>query len=87
MKFRRLDGDHGLYVRGSGDNLIMLAVNVDDVVIAYAGSEAAMKAGFMEELKRVYEIKDVGPISFCLGVRVQRDETTGSITMSMPAYI
>ena len=21
LKFRRLDGDHGLYVRGSGDNL------------------------------------------------------------------
>ena len=46
-----------------------------------------MKAGFMAELQRVFEIKDVGPISFCLGVRVQRDESTGSITMSMPAYI
>ena len=47
----------------------MLAVYVDDVVIAYTGSEAVMKAGFMEELKLAFEIIDVGPISFCLGVR------------------
>ena len=46
-----------------------------------------MKAGFMAELQRVFDIKDVGPISFCLGVRVQRDEHSGSITLSMPAYI
>jgi hypothetical protein len=64
LKFRRLDGDHGLYVRGSGANLVILAVYVDDVVIAYAGSEAAMKAGFMAELQRAFDIKDIGPISF-----------------------
>ncbi len=67
--------------------MIILAVYVDDVVIAYAGSEAAMKAGFMAELQRAFDIKNIGPISFCLGVRVQRDEQSGSITLSMPAYI
>jgi hypothetical protein len=87
LKFCRLDGDHGLYARGAGDTLIMLAVYVDDVVIAYAGSEEAMKAGFMEELKLAFYIKDIGPITFCLGVRVQRNDVTGSITLSMPAYI
>ncbi len=57
----------------------------DDLVIVYASDETAMKTGFMLELKRIYEIKGVGPISFCLGVRVQRDEQSGSITMSLSA--
>ncbi len=45
--------------------MIILAVYVDDVVIAYAGSEAEMKAGFMAELQRAFDITD--PISFCFG--------------------
>jgi hypothetical protein len=58
-------------------------------VVAYAGDKAAMKAGFMAVLHRAYEMKDVGLISFCVGVRVQRDEHSHSITitLSMPAYI
>ena len=45
MGFRRLDSEHGIYIRGTGNDLIMLAVYVDDIVIAHRCSKSDIKVG------------------------------------------
>ena len=34
-----------------------------------------------------FEIKDIGDLKFCLGIRIEHDEETGNVTLSQPAYI
>ena len=87
LGFRRLDAEHGIYVRGKGNSLIILAAYVDDIVIAHRCSKTEMEVGFLRELQGQFEIKDIGDLKFCLGIRIEKDEETGSVTLSQPAYI
>jgi hypothetical protein len=87
MGFRRLDAEHGIYIRGTGNELIIIAVYVDDIVIAHRCSKPAIEAGFLTEFKSYFEIEDVGELKFCLGIRVEQDADSGSVTLSMPAYV
>jgi hypothetical protein len=87
MGFRRLDSEHGIYIRGTGNDLIILAVYVDDIVIAHRCSKPDIEAGFLTEFRSHFDIKDVGDLKFCLGIRVEQDADSGSVTLSMPAYV
>ena len=87
MGFRRLDSEHGIYIRGKGNDLIILAVYVDDIVIAHRCSKPDIEAGFLTEFRSHFDIKDVGDLKFCLGIRVEQDVESGSVSLSMPAYV
>ena len=47
--------------------------------------EGATKA--KQEIESCFEIKDVGELGYILGIRVDRDEGTGAISLSQTAYL
>lgn len=59
---------------------------VDDIKIM-----ASKGSGFIErvkaELAAAFQMVDMGPISFHLGLKVDRDREKGTIKLSQPAYI
>ena len=82
---RKLHSDHCLYIQQEGDSLVIIAVYVDDILIA-ARSLTDMNR-IKTSLKNIFDIKDLGPIHYCLGIEFKQDLEKGTITMGQKKYI
>lgn len=70
LRFERFITEHGMYVVGSGDERIVLALYVDDLLIAWRSGESL--AEVKERFKEHFKIKDLGSARFLLGVEIRR---------------
>ena len=72
MGFKQTSGDPCLYVHfDSEGETFLVAVYVDDIVLG-GRSEAKINA-VKEELSHRFEMKDLGPLHYFLGVKVIQD--------------
>jgi hypothetical protein len=75
--------DPCLFQIGSGEDATLIAIYVDDILIA---SRNQRKIGEISKvLSRKFEIKDLGDASFCLGVEFGRVD--GRVTLHQRGYI
>ena len=58
---------------------------IDDIFGASSTKEGVERA--KEEIEGCFEIKDVGDLSYILGIQVEKDETMGAISLSQEAFI
>ncbi|XP_066365527.1 uncharacterized mitochondrial protein AtMg00810-like [Miscanthus floridulus] len=68
--------------KGSGGNALLVDVYVDDLVIT--GTKDAEVATFKEEMKATFQMSDLGPLYFYLGIEVHQDDSR--ITLRQTAY-
>ncbi|KAH9136422.1 hypothetical protein LEN26_006155 [Aphanomyces euteiches] len=68
-----------IYVRKVKDQMAIVAIYVDDLVLL-AKNDDTMEA-LKAQVKARFACKDMGPIHFILGLRIQRDE--GTMTMKI----
>jgi hypothetical protein len=59
-----------------------VGIYVDDLVIT--GTKDAKVAAFKEEMKVIFQMSDLGPLSFYLGIEVHQDDS--EITLRQTAY-
>ena len=57
-----------------------MGVYVDDLPIASNSNDALKKA--INQLKDRFPVKDLGPLEFCLGIKVTRNRTEGTLMLS-----
>jgi tRNA(Ser,Leu) C12 N-acetylase TAN1 len=62
-----------VYRRGSGGNTLLVGIYVDDLVII--GTKEEEVATFKEEMKATFQMSDLGPLSFYLGIEVHQDDS------------
>jgi hypothetical protein len=74
-----------IYTRQSSTGIIIFAVHVDDILCA--ASPVKENARFKAELKVHWEISDLGPASFALGITITRDRASRTISISQTAFI
>jgi hypothetical protein len=60
---------YGRHRWGNGGNVLLVGVYVDDLVII--GTKDAEVAAFNEEMKVIFQMSDLGLLSFYLGIEVQ----------------
>ena len=82
---RPLHADHCLYIQRNSDSLVIVAVYVDDILIAASDSLSMDK--IKTSLKGIFDMKDLGLIHYCLGIKFKQDLEKGVITMSQKKYI
>uniref|UniRef100_A0A1X7STY0 Reverse transcriptase Ty1/copia-type domain-containing protein n=1 Tax=Amphimedon queenslandica TaxID=400682 RepID=A0A1X7STY0_AMPQE len=84
MGFAQTKGDPCLYVSTDGDPVI-IAVYVDDILIAAVTDEkiSEVKAAIAER----FDVKDMGELSYFLGIKVVQDPTANTIWIGQPNYI
>ena len=82
MGFRRCNSEHAVYARGSGHELLLLGVYVDDLVIT--GADAAEINNFKAAMQAKFRMSDLGLLSYYLGIEV-RQEANG-VTIAQSAY-
>ena len=66
MGFRRCNSEHAVYARGSGRELLLLGVYVDDLVIT--GADATEIDNFKTAMKGKFRMSDLGLLSYYLGI-------------------
>ena len=82
MGFEQSPHEAAIYRRGKGGNALLVGVYVDDLVIT--GTKDAEVVAFKEEMKATFQMSDLGPLSFYLGIEVHQDDS--GITLRQTAY-
>jgi hypothetical protein len=77
--------DPCLYHRIRGNDQLYVCIYVDDLIIA--GSSLVVLNLFKDELKSVYNMKDLGELQYCLGIEVERNWGNSTITLRQTKYI
>jgi hypothetical protein len=71
-----------VYRRGGGEGLLLIGMYVDDLIITGATLKEVTK--FKQEMTRLFQMSDLGELSFYLGIAVQ--QRAGLITLQQTAY-
>jgi len=83
--FEQTDCDHSVYVYRRGDDRIVPPIHVNDLLLASNSSAAIQKV--KAELASHFKLHDQGPATSILGMKIERNHTTRTISLSQPGYI
>lgn len=84
LGFLRCFGDECLFVKGEGPSALIIAVYVDDLLIAC--QSVAQITDFKQALHSRFGIKDLGSAHYILGMQIHR-HNDGSILLNQQRYI
>jgi hypothetical protein len=82
MGFGQNPHETAIYRRGNGGNALLVGVYVNDLVIT--GTKDAKVVAFKEEMKATFQISELWPLSFYLGIEVHQGDY--GITLRQTAY-
>jgi hypothetical protein len=82
LGFRNSTEEHAVYVRGTGDDLLIIGVYVDDLVVVGANQAEVVK--FKGEMARLFNMSDLGPLHYYLGIEVRQSSL--GITLCQSTY-
>ena len=82
----RINADHSIFVTLAGLDGPIVSTFIDDIKIM-APKNSNMIARVKSELAAAFSIVDMRPISFYLGLKVERDQGKQTIKFLQPAYI
>jgi len=75
--------DAGVYVFNEGEYVLVLYV--DDIIVG--GPKLSWINEFKADIQKQFKIKDLGPVSWCLGMEVCRDRLAKTIELTQKKYI
>ena len=84
LSFKSSQNDPCLYVRHTGPNTLIIALYVDDLLIA--GNSKSEIADIKRELSRRFEMKDLGPAKVMLGIEIKRNRNERQLFISQSEY-
>jgi len=83
--FSRSRADYSLYVKQTGEYLLIVIIYVDDLIIL--ASIMKMMEWLKSKLEDEFDMSDLGELHYCLGIEFKRDRAKRTITMSQRKYI
>ena len=85
LGFVRSQSDPCIYRHADADGEVILAVYVDDIIIA--GSSLDRINDVKQAFNKKYKMKDLGQLEFVLGVQVDINKDKGTIRLSQRQYV
>jgi hypothetical protein len=73
IDFGQSPHEAAIYRRGNGGNTLLMGVYVDDLVIT--STKDVEVAVFKEEMKATFQMSDLGPLFFYLGIEVHQGDS------------
>ena len=85
LGYKRLESDRSVYVYAKDSVLVIIPIFIDDITLAGNSQSAIQK--IIKNLQSHFKLRDLGPTSFLLGIKVTRDLDHHSIALSQTQYI
>jgi hypothetical protein len=85
LNFKRLHSDNSIYVLQQKDSITILAVYVDDLILASNNREALNHT--KSKLKESFEMTDLGKLSWFLGMEINVNNNNNTVTLNQKSYI
>jgi hypothetical protein len=85
LGFKHIDGKHCVYRRATDTRIIIFAVHVDNIISA--SSSPTENARFKDELRRHWEISDLGPAKYALGIAITHNPSDHTISICQSSFI
>ncbi|CAK9827482.1 Retrovirus-related Pol polyprotein from transposon TNT 1-94 [Anthophora retusa] len=85
LLMKPLNADPCVYIHKEGDKLTLIAVYVDDLILASNNTKKVRE--LTKKLSQCFEMKDLGQLHYCLGIEFEQEEETNTIRMSQRKYI
>ena len=85
LNFKRIENDYGLYVIWNDKNICIIALYVDDLLIACNNTDFLnmVKA----KLNKEFDMKDLKDASYILGIKIERDRNAHAIYLNQSNYL
>lgn len=83
LRAKKSAADPSVYVKGRDEKMLLISVYVDDILVASRDKNEITKFG--KDLSKIFEIKDLGPVKYCLGIEFEQNQN--EITMCQAGYI
>lgn len=84
LGLKPIQSDPCIYFKKEKKETTIIGIYVDDLIIA---SNASSMDNLKSMLKREFEMKDLGPINYCLGIEFKQNLKNNTITMSQQKYV
>ena len=84
LGFDRLVCEHSVWVYLRDGVRVIIPVFVDDITIAAKSKDAIQRV--KDELRAHFKLRDLGPTSWLLGVKIDRDRSKHSLSISQRQY-
>ena len=85
MGFSQIRSDPSIYVWFSDSVCVILPVFVDDITIV--SKDVNKISAVKDELRKSFKIKDLGPSSYLLGIKIDYDRESQTLKLSQRQYI
>ncbi|KAL8110234.1 hypothetical protein AgCh_026086 [Apium graveolens] len=82
LGFQRCSSEHGVYTRTKGEEKLIVAVYVDDLLIT--GNNVEGIENFKLQMSQNFEMTDLGKLNYYLGIEVEQGD--GCIKLSQTGY-
>lgn len=86
LGLQQINVDHSIFISSTGINRPIVNTFVDDIKIMRV-KDSGVIIQMKQELTTVFEIADMGPISFYLGLKVTQNWDKKTLKLSLPVYI
>ena len=83
--FQRSLADPAVFFAHIGGDVVVLFIHVDDTTIT--GSSISLNKEFKRRISERFEITDLGSISWLLGLAIERNRTSRTLSISQKSYI
>ena len=83
--FQRLECEWCIYIHRSPTSTVIFSIHVDDIFSTASTPEE--NDWFRDLLKSRWEISELGPAKFALGIAISRDRSSRTISLSQSAFI
>ena len=84
MDFKQFKNDPCIYILNSGEEIFIIAIYVDDIILAGKTSERIQK--FINAIAERYDITDMGKLHHFVGMKINY-LNSGDIWIGQPAYV
>ena len=85
MKFTRLQTEHCTYIKQTNESIVVIGLYVDDLVLISNSLDEL--STIKKQLAAIFEMKDLGNAKFVLGIKIERDRTNKTLSISQSEYI
>jgi hypothetical protein len=85
LGFTRSAYDHAVFFKNEDEENFIVAVHVDDLTLAASSDRAIVE--LKKQLGSRFEMVDLGPIHWLLGMKIERDKNKRTLSLSQTAYV